>query len=72
MKETLALNRAGLTVSIAGVPNLSCILKRQRHDFLEIVIRFYATNAAVKGLITWLIFVDSTATLDSTRSVVMS
>ena len=73
VKGTLALvNRAGHIVSLAGVPNLYCILKHRRRDFLEIEIRFYATNAAVKGLIMWLIFVDSAATLDCTRSVVLS
>ena len=53
VKGTLALvNRAGHIISLEGVSNLSCILKHPRYDFLEIAIRFYATNAAVKGLIT--------------------
>lgn len=73
MKGTLALvNRAGHIVSLAGVPTLSCILKHWRRDLSEIAACFYAIDAVVKGLITWLIFVDSAATLDCTRSVALS
>ena len=59
-------------VSVAGVSNLSCILKHRRRDLSEIAACFYVIDAAVKGLITWPIFVDSAATLDCTRSVVLS
>ena len=73
MKGTLALvNRAGHIVSLAGVPTLSCILKHWRRDLSEIAACFYAIDAVVKGLITWLIFVDSAATLGCARSVVLS